>query len=375
MYQIKYIKEIIDRINCITKLKEKLHINIKIDDTETSDVKNIVDIISPDNIKEIIVFTLTPTIELKNKNKFCTQVCFNMSFTSKDEKCYSLEIINKDSDEVKDRYLSIYLNKLETIPDKNIMEQCIFEYNISSNEKVKLYYDLPKINDKDEIKKIINIFTNDEENVYLDITRITKIYNEWNDFCKKYNLNITIREFIEDSIEFKKINEINTNKIDMSEFIKLCNKIIDYKDELIEYDPKQYSYLGGAENPSGGGTGLRSCIMLKTITIDELFECFNKQNIDSYREIKNYSMKKYDYKKHIFVFDLRNTFIYVEYVDDDCSCAGHWITLNIYEYSSIEDLCEHEHLPDFVKTYVTARAPSTLSVNYYYVTQLSSIYY
>jgi hypothetical protein len=371
MYQTNYIKEIINKINCVTKLKEKIHICIKIDNTETSDVKNIVDIISPDNIKEIIVFTLTPTIELKNKNKFCTQICFNMSFISKDEKCYSLEIINKDNDEVKDRYLSIYLNKLETIPDKNIMDQYMFEYNISTKEKVKIYNELPKINDKHEIKKIINIFTDD---VYLDIAKITKLYNEWNDFCKKYNLNITIREFIEDSIEFKKINEIDTNKIDMSEFMKLCNKVIDYKDDLIEYDPKRFSYLGGTGNPSCGGTGLRSCIMLKTITIDELFDCFNKQNIDSYREIKDYSMKRYDYKEHVIVFEIKNTFIYVEFVDDDCSCAGHWITLNIYEYSSIEDLCEHEQLPDFVKTYVTVRAPSTLSVNYYYVTQLSSIY-
>jgi hypothetical protein len=383
-YQKNYIEKLICGIRCATIKKNKhdyisrscYNITFIEDKKEVFETDNIRNIINPDNIIKIKVMTITPSIGNKKDKLFCISIDFTMIFTTNDNQHYYLNVINCDDDEQEKRQLKVILNKMEDISEitENIMEQCYFKNNIDTSDKVNIYNTLPLITDTEKISSCIETFYDlDEEENYgicKNIMEVSKLYNDWNIFCKKQNINVTPKQFIEDCSDVTVDCEINNETEEIIELNNLRKRMFLYKSSICDFDPKEFEECAGVSNPSGGGVNVTYNIHLKTLTIDQLFEMFDKKNISACKIVQDFSMKDYYNKVKEFVFELKDSYIYVDYDDDNSSCAGHYIRCIITEYKTIEDLCTENQLSDLVKEYVKKHAPKIISYNYSYVSGL-----
>lgn len=115
--------------------------------------------------------------------------------------------------------------------------------------------------------------------------------------------------------------------------------IVDYcKNEetqhwLEEADQKEvYDCVILGEDPCIGGTGLIFEVDLKTMTLAELFELVENDKVVSVENPHESSRCNYDYCWYKATLVLESgVSIYIRVVDDDASCAGHYMRFTIKE--------------------------------------------
>ena len=264
------------------------------------------------NISDIKVFTIEPLEETIKSKNFCIQLTFTIVFKV-NEKFYKLIVIHKDN------------------PKTGIEK-----YNIQFDELTKEIYDNTSIT-------------------------MTESYY----FERKISVNNKLM-ILNGLQTFDKIQMINDIDIE------------DYFCELIEYATENNISIGhekkfildNEENANIGGINIIMNVSLKSIEFDNLLEILTDVNkIKSCKCLYKFSMNDYHDEEREYIFEIDNSYIYVVYCDDNCTCAGHHVRYYFTEYATLEEFVELESDSDksLHDIYVEKYAQKILLKNYYYL--------
>ena len=220
---------------------------------------------------------------------------------------------------------TIYLNSRDF--DVTKLKENFFDWCTDSKQNKDL------VNVIDDIS---NMFKTESEHIDDEIEMTKFSINIWKHLRQKYNLQFDIENTSLNSNEDTNY-ELIENDTEQQLYCKIRNNILDqFYDYKFEYD-KHVGCCGGTN------INLKYESYNKT-PYNELIDTL-KLNIDKFVQISNFKMNHYLDEELVYLIKLKNNdFVYINFSNDDASCAGHYIKVIIHHIVDVfkisENCCE-----------------------------------